>query len=114
MFKLDRSPAYWWPVSVMFAAADGGKFETETFEASFVRLDNDGFKALMDEVREKKLPDAELVPRIVNDWRNVADATGQLVPFSAAALARLCKLPGVPGAIVRAFLDSHVKAGEGN
>lgn len=113
MFKLQRTPAYWWPVTVAFAA-DGGKWETETLEVQFVRLDETGFKALFDEVREHKLNDSQVAARVVLDWRAVCDAQGQVVPFSADNLAASCKLPGVAGALARAFIDSFSQAGAGN
>lgn len=113
MFQLQRTPCYWWPVKVKFAA-DGGKWEEEAFEAQFSRFDAAAFEAMMAEIKTDKLSDSQVVPRIVLDWRGVVDPSQAVVPFSRDALERMLKLPGVPGAIVQAWLDSYTQAAAGN
>lgn len=113
MFKLQRTAHYWWPIKVRFAA-DGGERQEEDFEVKFTRLGIAAVRGMIQEARDKNLPDSDIVRRIVLDWRNVVDADGQVVQFSREALAELCDLPGVAAAILSAFFASHDGSAAGN
>lgn len=116
MFKLAISPAYWWKVEVNLPAAGdvAGKVDTADFDVEFVRMGEEAFRKLADEVAGRRINDTELVSRVVRNFRNVHDDVGASLPFSAANLATLCDIPGVAAAVVTAFFDSRCPAAEKN
>ncbi len=113
MFSIALTPTYWWPVTVQ-VAQDGGAFAESTFEVEFTRLDDDEFKALLDDVRARGRTDRETVPDLVRSFRNVINGSGVQVPFNAESLAVLLKISGVASAIVRAYFQSRTEAARGN
>lgn len=117
MFKLAISPAYWWPVEVALPGAGeaaGGVVEKADFEVEFIRMGEEQFVKLAQEVQERRIGDVDLVPRVIRNFRKVQDDTGASLPYSAANLATLLDVPGVASAIVAAFFASRRPAAEKN
>lgn len=117
MFKLAVSPAYWWPVEVQMPAAGeaaGGVVEKADFEVEFIRMGEEQFVKLAQEISDKRISDRDLVPRIIRNFRHVQDDTGASLAYSAANLATLLDVPGVASAIVAAFFASRHPAAEKN
>lgn len=112
MFKLQLSPTYWWTVSIPVAI--DGEYKDLAIELEFRRLDTSQFDALLDEVRQKKLGDDEVVRRVVANWRTVIDENGQSVPFGDEALTRLCRMQNASANIVRHLIDSHSRVARKN
>lgn len=112
MFKLLLSAAYWWTVRIPVAV--DGQYQELSIELEFRRLDTAQYDALLDEVRQKKLGDDEVVRRVVTNWRAVVDEQGQSVPFGAEALARLCRMENASANIVRHLIDSHSQVARKN
>lgn len=113
MFKLQRTPGYWWPVKVSFPV-DGGNWEEEDFEVRFPRFDQPALTALAEKIAGGEKNAATVATSLVLDWRQVVGADGTVIPYTTEAMANLCRLPGVPQAIFEAFMQSHAKAAQGN
>lgn len=115
MFKIDKTPAYWWPVKFQSPAAgeQAGALVAHEFEVQFVRLGVEAFEALNAQILRESLKDRDIVPRIVRDWRKVEDG-GASLPFTPANLGHALDVPGAAAAIVRAFWDSRAPAAEKN
>lgn len=111
MFKLQKTPAYWWPVTVKFPA-DGGTWEEDTFEVKFPRLDREGIRTIVAEAA--KATTLAVLQRLVLDFKDVIAADGTALRHSSEALAQLDAMPGVAQAIFNAFMASHEQAALGN
>ncbi len=112
MFKLVETRTAWWPVTWMMADEDGGTVSEARFQAQFRIPDVDGVDALVkqataldEEGAETPLSErmAELLAGFMTDWREVGDEKGVALPYTKAALAMLCRTPGVFFAIVGAL-----------
>jgi len=115
MFKIDKTPAYWWPVKFQAPAGgdEAGALAEYEFEVQFVRVGVEAFEALNREIMSKQLKDRDVVPRIVRDWRKVEDG-GASLPFTPQNLGHALDVPGAAAAIVKAFWDSRSPAAEKN
>ena len=105
MFTLDLSPSYSWPVTLQLAA-DGGEFQEFTFDVQLKRLEQDRIREILQPAEGKALTDEDACRELVMGWSGISDKKGADLPFSEAALAKLLKVHGAPGAIVKAWLDS--------
>lgn len=106
MFVLDLKPSYLWPVTLKLAA-DGGDFEAFTFSVAFRRLEQGRIRELLQpEEGAEPITDEDACRELVMGWEGISDAKGNDVPFSEAALEKLLKVSGAPGAIVKAWLES--------
>lgn len=113
MFDIDLSPSYFWPVAFSLPKPDGGH-QPCTFDAEFKRLDTDQIGELQKRVQAEQMSDAAIATEIVSGWRGVTDRSGSTVAYSAGALAKLLKIPGVASAVVAAFFASLLPAAEKN
>lgn len=114
-FKIKQSAAYWWPVSFSTPAEDRpGQRDEHRIEVQFKRLDDDAHDALMKRSVDEQLKDREILPELVRGWRNVLDEHDNEQPFSPEKLTELLRVPGVPGAIMLAYLKSRFEAAEKN
>lgn len=106
MFCIAQKATYTWPV-VVELPEDGGKFARHTFEAEFRRLSKQEAERLIRSASQGELSDESLIEQIMVGWSAVHDADGEPLPFTPANLRRLVASHiQVPGAIVRAWLDS--------
>lgn len=123
MFKLVDEARAWWPVTWPGVTEDGKVIENR-IEMLFRLLDTDANVELEAEGAkvDQKLAElrvaiaggdaveakpsevcAEFLSRIAIDWRGVAAANGEPLPFGRENLARLLKVNGVFEACLRAY-----------
>jgi len=98
-FVLKKTASYKWPVKVE-VPVDGGKFETETFDAVFKRMSRSAFMDLLD-----KGEDA-LVDQILEGWEGVMDESGKEMPFTQKNKKEMLDDPYVIRALITAYADS--------
>lgn len=101
MFKMQQSATYKWPVKISIPV-DGGKYETQEFEANFKRLKRDEIVAL----KESDIDDTEAVKMVLLGWSGIVGEDGAEVPFSDENLVKLLNVTGVTTAIANSFFDS--------
>jgi len=98
MFKLNQSDTFTWPVEFQLAV-DGGKYEKQTFDATFRRRTSDQIK----EMQEREgMTDLIFCREVVVGWSGITD-NGEQVPFSDSALEQVMQVPGAAAAMVQAF-----------
>ncbi len=113
MFILQLDPTYWFPVHFPFAK--DGKWHTATFDGCFVRMDSEQLAAFEEEVRQHKLTDSQVAPRVLVNWRGVAGPDRTEIAYSAEALADACrKFPSLASNIVATWHSTHHKVAEKN
>lgn len=107
MFKITQKPTFISRVTVETPNLKGG-FDRDSFEVEFRRAD-------MDEVEElKKVPQREVLERVVVGWKDLVDNDNQQVDFSDANLQALLKIPPALIALGEAFWTSLFRAKEKN
>lgn len=111
-FKLALDSHYWWPVNNPRPV--DGEWVDSKFRAKFVRMEREAYAAFMDEIKNKKMVDSQVVPRVMFDWADVVDPDNQPVQFTPDALARMCRVPGAASNIVKAWMESQAKVVEKN
>lgn len=98
MFKLQQSTTFTWPVEFNLPT-DGGKFEKQTFDATFRRQTSDQIKERQD---REGMTDLVFCRELVVGWKGIT-SDGEEVPFSADALEQVLQVPGAAAAMVQAF-----------
>ena len=98
-FVLKKVASYKWPIKVEIPV-DGGKFETQTFDAIFKKMSRSSFNDLVDK------GDDALVDGILEGWDGITDEAGKEVPFTQKTKKELCDDPYVMKAIIQAYADS--------
>lgn len=107
-FVLSQSESYTWPVAVEFPVS-GGRFDKQTFDVEFRRLDQSRIREIWDLIQSGDLTDDDLCNEVVVGWSGVQDVKGSEVPFSEKAKADLLNVPLVASSVVTAWLDSLAK-----
>lgn len=111
-FKLQTSPAFWWPVTLDATAEDGKHIQGE-IRVRFKRKPLDEARKFAEEIVGKPMT-AETVAPLIESWEGYEDDSGP-VDFSAAALARLCQYTSTaPKAFIDAYFKGNSGAREGN
>lgn len=115
MFRIDPQRTYWWPVT-MLVPDEGkpGELQEHTFDVQLKWLPEEEHAAWLNRAGEQKLNDRQAVPDILVSFRGVATADGQELSSTPQNLQLLLAEPGVPTAIVRAYLASRDKAAQKN
>jgi len=98
-FVLKKVASYKWPVTVEIPT-DGGKFEKQTFDATFKRMSRSAFNGLVDK------GDDALVDGILEGWDGIKDEDGKDLPFTQKNKKDLCDDPYVMKALIQAYADS--------
>lgn len=80
------------------------------FKLTADRLDTDAIAAAFEDT---SVNTTEFLVRVVRDWSGVRAPNGDTVPYSAEALRRLCKIPGVSAVAFKTYL-AEVGAKEKN
>lgn len=120
MFKLDRSPAYWWPVEVLSAKAgaeNAGRVDKQTFEVEFTRFDEKELDQLARDIAAEALDggggggNIAWCQRVMRSFRGVEDNGASLAP-TPENTERLLHVAGVAQAIVEAFFKSRHPAAQ--
>lgn len=98
-FVRKKSSTFKWPVTVEFPV-DGGRFETESFDATFKRVGRAEFTKLVDK------GDTDLIEAVLEGWEGVKDETGKDIPFTKAALKDMLDDPCFTKGLIKAYLES--------
>jgi hypothetical protein len=98
-FVRKKSATFKWPVTVE-SPVDGGRFESETFDAVFKRIGRSEFQKLIDK------GDLELVEAVLSGWEGIADEAGKEVPFTKGTLKEMLDDPYFTKGIIAAYLAS--------
>lgn len=122
MFKIDRSPAYWWPVKVGVAMAgdEAGRVEEAEFDVEFRRLGDAQVREISEQLAQavvesggKRGGNADFAHRVVINFRKV-ELDGASLPWSVQAFDELLNVPGVAQSIIDAFFQSRSPAAAKN
>lgn len=106
-FTFVAEPRVWWPVSVRIPA-DGGKVDTQAFEARFKIVPATRFNALM------QSGPAELLAEVVEGWRGVSDQDGTPIAFDPGTRAMLLDVPFVAAALSEAYAEAMLTGARKN
>ena len=79
---------------------DGGRFESETFDAVFKRIGRSEFQKLIDK------GDLDLVETVLTGWEGIADEAGKELPFTKSTLKEMLDDPYFTRGIIAAYLAS--------
>lgn len=109
MLRLAAAPTFWRTVSAKVPSeTEPDTFDDVTFRVLFEALHEDEAKT-MDEAYEQLSDDDKhaqrwrVLRRVVRGWEDVADAAGEPVPFSPAALDQALGWPWVGPAMMLAW-----------
>ena len=112
MFQLLPEQLAWWPVAFA-GVTEAGEVIENRIDLRFLILDEDGIIAFYERFsappgeEEAKLPAsrraAKLLMEIVRDWRGVAAANKEALPFNEENFARLLAVPNVAAAVAEAY-----------
>ena len=97
MFIVQKTPIYWWPVTVEVPSAETpGEFEQQTFQVQFENIGRSESRVLRDELTalrpgtpEYETHEDDLIRRVLRGWRDIAEPSGLDVPFSPETFAAL-------------------------
>lgn len=98
-FVRKKSSSFKWPVTVEFPV-DGGRFETESFDAIFKRIGRKEFQKLIDK------GDIDLIESVLEGWEGVKDESDKDIPFTSAALKDMLDDPCFTKGVITAYLAS--------
>lgn len=98
-FVRKKSSSFKWPVTVEFPV-DGGRFETESFDALFRRIGRKEFQKLLDK------GDVELIEAVMEGWEGVKDESGKDIAFTPAALKDMLDDPCFTKGVITSYLAS--------
>lgn len=98
-FVRKKSSSFKWPVTVEFPV-DGGRFESESFDAVFKRIGRSDFQRLLDK------GDLDLIEAVLENWEGVKDEAGKDIPFTKAALKDMLDDPCFTKGIITSYLAS--------
>lgn len=107
MFRLVKDPVAPWPVKIPVVTATGDVVE-EACTLMLARIGQRDFEHLFgrapgDTVEEVVASNRRAFDRVVRGWEGIVDETGDPVPFTPEAVARLLDFPGFPGAFGAAY-----------
>ena len=106
-FILKKVKTFKWPVSIE-EPADGGTFETTTFDAVFKRVGRNEFLKLSEK------SELDLLKAVLTGWDGIDDENGKAVPFSVEALRELSDDPYWIRGVLKAYTDTFEGARAGN
>lgn len=98
-FIRNKSKTIKWPVSVE-SPVDGGRFETESFDAVFKRVGRKEFQQLIDR------GDIDLVEAVLVGWEGVKDESEKDISFTPAALRDMLDDPCFTKGVIKAYLET--------
>lgn len=106
-FVRKKVKSFKWPVAVE-EPADGGVFETSTFDAVFKRVPRSEFQKLADK------GDLELLKVVLIGWEGIDDEDGKPVPFSQTAMKEFADDPYWIRGVLKAYTETFEGARLGN
>jgi hypothetical protein len=106
-FIRKKVKTFKWPVSIE-EPADGGTFETTTFDAIFKRLGRSEFLKLSEK------SEFDLLKGVLTGWDGIEDENGKALPFSIEAVRELSDDPYWIRGVLKAYTDTFEGAKAGN
>jgi len=106
-FVRKKVKTFKWPVKIE-EPADGGVFETSTFDAVFKRVPRSEFQKLADK------GDLELLKAVLTGWEGIEDEDGKPVPFSQATMKEFADDPYWIRGVLSAYTETFEGARLGN
>lgn len=111
MFVLTEKHLFWWPVTVAMPdpSPDGaGEILEQTFECRFEALPIEDAKRFDAQRLEAGAADseAELLDRVVQDWRGIVGPDKSAVAFSREALKRAARWSWFRTGVYAAYLSA--------
>lgn len=106
-FVRKKVKTFKWPVTVE-EPADGGTFDSSTFDITFKRLGRKEFSALSEK------GDLILLKAIVLDWDGINDEDGKAVPFAIDTLKEFSDDPYWIRGVLKAYTETFDGARQGN
>jgi hypothetical protein len=98
-FVRKKSSTFKWPVTVDFPV-DGGRFESESFDAVFKRIGRTDFQKLIDK------GDTDLIETVLVGWEGVKDESDKDIAFTKAALRDQLDDPCFTKGVIKAYLET--------
>lgn len=109
MFKIAQTETFTWPVTVKIPA-DGGRYESHTFDAKFKRISQSRIDELNERLSAGTMSDREFVNEILDGWSGVIDESNQQVPYSDSTRDALLQVTLVRTAIIAAYSEAYAGA----
>ncbi|NBS69049.1 hypothetical protein EBT31_09065 [bacterium] len=106
-FVRKKVKAFKWPVTIE-EPADGGTFDSSTFDITFKRLGRKEFSKLSEK------GDLPLLKSIVLDWNGITNEDDTTVPFSIEALTEFADDPYWVRGVLKAYTETFDGAKQGN
>lgn len=106
-FVRKKVKTFKWPVNVE-EPADGGVFETTSFDATFKRIGRAEFAKLGSK------SDLELLQAVLVGWEGIDDEAGKAIPFSADVIKEFADDPYWIRGVLKAYTDTFDGAKVGN
>jgi len=106
-FVRKKVKTFKWPVKVE-EPADGGVFETSTFDAVFKRVPRSEFQKLADK------GDLDLLKSVLIGWEGIEDEEGKPVPFSQATMKEFADDAYWIRGVLQAYTETFEGAKLGN
>ena len=106
-FIRKKVKTFKWPVSIE-EPADGGTFETTTFDAIFKRLGRSEFLKLSEK------SEFDLLKAVLTGWDGIEDENGKALPFSIEAVRELSDDPYWIRGVLKAYTETFEGAKAGN
>lgn len=106
-FVRKKVKTFKWPVNVE-EPADGGVFETTSFDATFKRVGRAEFAKLGSK------SDLELLQAVLVGWEGIEDEAGKAIPFSADAIKEFADDPYWIRGVLKTYTDTFDGAKVGN
>jgi len=106
-FVRKKVKTFKWPVTVE-EPADGGVFDSSTFDITFKRLGRKEFATLSEK------GDLILLKAVVLAWDGIDDEEGKAVPFSLEALKEFSDDPYWIRGVLKAYTETFDGAKQGN
>jgi hypothetical protein len=106
-FVRKKVKTFTWPVTVE-EPADGGVFDSSTFDITFKRLGRKDFAALSEK------GDLILLKAVVLGWDGITDEEQKAVPFSLEAIREFSDDPYWIRGVLKAYTETFDGAKAGN
>lgn len=106
-FIRKKVKSFKWPVTIE-EPADGGSFDSSTFDITFKRLGRKEFGKLSEK------GDLPLLKAIVLGWLGISDEDGAAVPFSIETLTEFADDPYWVRGVLKAYTETFDGAKQGN
>lgn len=106
-FVRKKVTTFKWPVTVE-EPADGGTFDSSTFDAVFKRIGRKEFGKLSEK------GDLQLLQTILVGWDGITDDEGQPLPFSNTLLKEFVDDPYWIRGVLKAYTETFEGARQGN